>query len=79
MPNGKPGDHPYTDIVIHGANVYGDDIDDLVREMHHLKSSDLIRDRVSALLWDHNPWFSKDINRQLLRQELLKLKTEAED
>jgi hypothetical protein len=22
MPNGKPGDHPYTDIVIHGRDVY---------------------------------------------------------
>ena len=24
MPNGKSGDHPYTDIVIHGTDVYDD-------------------------------------------------------
>jgi hypothetical protein len=23
MPNGKPGDHPLTDILAHGAEVYG--------------------------------------------------------
>lgn len=33
MPNGKPGDHPYTDIVVHGAAKFGEPLDGLVREM----------------------------------------------
>ena len=33
MPNGKPGDHPYTDIVTHGANRFGEPLDSLVREL----------------------------------------------
>ncbi|MFP4597633.1 MAG: hypothetical protein ACLFVJ_05245 [Persicimonas sp.] len=33
MPNGKPGDHPYTDIVVHGHDFYTDDIDELIRKI----------------------------------------------
>lgn len=33
MPNGKPGDNPITDIVHWGREVYGEEIDDLVREI----------------------------------------------
>jgi hypothetical protein len=33
MPNGKPGDHPYTDIVAHGAARFGEPLDGLVREL----------------------------------------------
>jgi hypothetical protein len=33
MPNGRPGDHPLTDVVLHQAEIYGRDIDDLIREV----------------------------------------------
>jgi hypothetical protein len=33
MPNGKPGDHPLTDILAHGAEVYGREADDLIRRI----------------------------------------------
>jgi hypothetical protein len=33
MPNGKPGDHPLTDIVVHGMEVFGASCDDLIREI----------------------------------------------
>jgi hypothetical protein len=33
MPNGKPGDSPYTDIVIHDRDIYSPEIDDLIREL----------------------------------------------
>jgi hypothetical protein len=33
MPNGKPGDHPLTDIVVHRTEVFGDRIDTLIREL----------------------------------------------
>jgi hypothetical protein len=31
MPNSKPGDHPLTDIIVHGREVYGTETDDLIR------------------------------------------------
>lgn len=33
MPNGKAGDHPLTDIVVHRAEVFGDRIDTLIGEL----------------------------------------------
>ena len=38
MPNGKHGDHPLTDILIHDAEVYGPDVDDLIRKIAALSS-----------------------------------------
>jgi hypothetical protein len=38
MPNGKPGDHPLTDILIHKLNVYGREADDLIRRIAELCS-----------------------------------------
>jgi hypothetical protein len=36
MPNGKSLDHPLSDIVVHGMEVYGPEIDTLIREVHAL-------------------------------------------
>lgn len=33
MPNGKPGDHPLTDILVHGLDVFGPRADALIREI----------------------------------------------
>ncbi|TDC79510.1 hypothetical protein E1193_19005 [Micromonospora sp. KC606] len=33
MPNGKPGDHPITDIIVHRMEVFGPPCDDLIREI----------------------------------------------
>jgi hypothetical protein len=33
MPNGRPGDHPLTDIVHHGRTLFGGEADGLVREI----------------------------------------------
>ena len=33
MPNGKPDDHPLTDILVHELNVYGPEADVLVRKI----------------------------------------------
>ena len=38
MPNGKPGDHPLTDILVHKLKVYGDEPDDLIRKIAELCS-----------------------------------------
>ena len=47
MPNGKIGDHPFTDIVVHGRRVYSDTADALVREIDALGG----REEVADLLW----------------------------
>ena len=44
MSNGKPGDHPHTDIVIHGARVYSDEIADLLwQEFNVFENPDVVR------------------------------------
>jgi hypothetical protein len=36
MPNGKPGDHPYTDIVVHGKSRFNPETIELAKELHDL-------------------------------------------
>lgn len=38
MANGKPGDHPLTDSLIHNLTVYGQEGDDLIRNIAELCS-----------------------------------------
>ncbi len=33
MPNGKSGDHPRTDLLLHGAEVFSSEVDHLIREI----------------------------------------------
>jgi hypothetical protein len=41
MPNGKPGDNPYDDIVLHGFDFGSPEIKKLVIELHRLGDDDL--------------------------------------
>ena len=36
MPNGRPGDHPLTDLLKHGRTVYGARADQCIREIASL-------------------------------------------
>jgi hypothetical protein len=72
MPNGNPGDHPYTDIVIHGMEVFGDEIDDLVREIDRLAGSEAVLERTAKILWNHFWRQIKDPDE--LKSELLAIK-----
>ena len=47
MPNGKPGDHPLTDIVVHRLRVYSETAYGLVREIVALGG----RDEIETLLF----------------------------
>ena len=42
--NGKPGDHPITDIMVHGRAVYGEPLDNQLRELGELMSYDRLCD-----------------------------------
>jgi hypothetical protein len=34
MPNGKIGDHPITDLLIHGKHPFPSDIEEMIRKLH---------------------------------------------
>ena len=36
MPNGKPGDNPLTDMIVHGAHPFPPDIEELLRRIDEL-------------------------------------------
>jgi hypothetical protein len=54
LPNGKPGDHPYTDVVVHGAKRFGEPIDGLLRQ---LAKTGGCPDDLSLLLFENDPSF----------------------
>jgi hypothetical protein len=58
MPNGKPGDHPYTDIMIHGRDVYSRRAAALVREIASLVDEKTRRELADLLFFEYNE-FSK--------------------
>jgi len=63
MPNGKPGDHPYTDIVIHGRDVYSPHAANLVREIAKL-SDDKARRKLADLLYsEYNEFDRPDVRK----------------
>jgi hypothetical protein len=58
MPNGKPGDHPLTDIVVHGRAVYSERADDLIRKIVQLGG----RARIEDLLFlEYNDFGKPDV------------------
>lgn len=51
MPNGRPGDHPYTDIVVHGdSSKFGEEISGLVRAMRAAPGFAAVREEVVGLI-----------------------------
>jgi hypothetical protein len=81
MPNGKPGDHPYTDIVIHGHDVYSPRAADLVREIARL-GDEKTRRELSDLLWfEYNDFAKPDVANleQVLTEWVERLKREARE
>jgi hypothetical protein len=62
MPNGKPGDHPLTDILVYKLNVYGREADDLIRRIAELCSRRELEEWWNREIgWspDHNSLISK--------------------
>lgn len=54
MPNGRPGDHPFTDIIYHGSSEFGEPVDSLVKELSKTNGFDEVREEVSDILWQHS-------------------------
>jgi hypothetical protein len=80
MPNGKPGDHPLTDIVVHRMTVFGPVIDDLVRELSQKLGFEKVERRVADILWDNwCHWQNVRCDYGTAHQQLLALKQELEE
>ena len=77
MPNGKPGDHPLTDLLHYGISVFDQEITSLVRELSDMPGFEGVRERVANLLWDNCPRFQNhtpDFDK--VRKELLAIRAE---
>jgi hypothetical protein len=72
MPNGKPGDHPYTDIVVHGRDVYSQRVSALVREIARLADERTRHELIDRLLEKYNPYLKPNVGA--LEQELVQLR-----
>lgn len=72
MPNGKPGDHPYTDIIHRLRRVYSPRIDDLVREVATLSNDRGQRDLADLLMREYNDFARPDLGK--LERTLLDLR-----
>jgi len=61
MPNGKPGDHPLTDILLHNRNIYSPAARALVREIAALADDKTRRELGDLLLTKYNEYGKPDI------------------
>ena len=73
MPNGKIGDHPFTDIMIHNRRVYSELADSLIRKIADLGGRDQIE---AKLLSEYNEFANPDVPK--LEQELQSIHTRLE-
>jgi hypothetical protein len=73
MPNGKIGDHPCTDIVVHGREVYSPKADALVREVAALGDDRTLRELADRLMREFNEYRNPNV------QKLERVLTEIRD
>lgn len=59
MPNGRPGDHPLTDILSYGASSFPDDITKAVKRLAASPQFAHVREQVSEILWQDWPAWEK--------------------
>lgn len=62
--NGKPGDHPLTDILVHKHQVYGSEADELIRKISALCSR-----RELDEWWQREIGWSKDADLVLRKAQ----------
>lgn len=74
MANGSPGDHPYTDIVIHKRKVLGEEIDNLVRELQQMPGFDRFKEEVCDLLVKNEPPWNKNPDFEFVKKRLYEVR-----
>ena len=75
MANGKPGDHPYTDIMIHGRDVYSKRATALVREIASLVDEKTARQLADLLYSEYNEFLKPDVAK--LERVLTEMRDDA--
>jgi hypothetical protein len=60
MPNGKPGDNPLTDVVLHDLPVFSRKIDGLIRNIARIEGT--------AKLYHRFDWFSLPEHEEFEKQ-----------
>lgn len=73
MPNGRPGDNPYDEIIHHGGSEYGEPVDGLVRQLSQLPGFSSVSREVASILWDHSPMGGSSKKPQLVAAAIEKL------
>ena len=63
MPNGKIGDHPLTDMLIHDQIVYSKRATELIRKVVALADEKTKRELSDRLLSDFNEYSSPDVGK----------------
>ena len=63
MPNGKPGDNPYTDIIVHGIDSYSPNVARLVREISKLGDEATCNKLADTLFLEYNEFASPNISK----------------
>jgi hypothetical protein len=61
MPNGRIGDHPLTDIVVHCRALYSERASALVREIVSLADEKTTRELGDLLLSKYNEYYSPNV------------------
>jgi hypothetical protein len=79
MPNGRPGDHPLTDILGYGGSNYPEDINALVKQLALMPGFTSARDRVAKILWeDWSAWQNVKPDFAKVRASLLEVQRELQ-
>jgi len=68
MANGRPGDHPFTDILHYGSSEFGEPIDSIVKEMSKHPLFFKVSDDVADLLWEKSPFGRQNEKATLLAE-----------
>jgi hypothetical protein len=69
MANGKPGDHPYTDIVVHGQEAISPSVTRSVKEIYKF-GDDRLNAITRSLVWNMRPELANESWRPLILEEL---------
>ena len=73
MANGKPGDHPLTDILLHGGSEFGEPVDSFVRDLAATASFERARDEVADLLLELSPMYRSGERDRLAEEAFRRL------
>ena len=79
MANGRPGDHPLTDILSYGSSNYPEDINEIVKQLAQMRGFPGVRDRVANILWEDWPaWQNVVPDLVKVRDSLLAIQRELQ-